>query len=137
MNRLLRVWGPVLLIAVIPVTVVRAADDSGAYVVTHPPWSGPLTYRDAESGITFYVESDGRHVAAINEGGKLLWIRDPFVEAKLEPYHFDRPQIVDVGVPLPWMVRGREGRFIVIRFDSTQTGIMNIATGDFIFMGQD
>src|SRR5262245_19835120 len=30
----------------------------------------PYAYRDVDSGITFYVESDGRHVSAIDANGK-------------------------------------------------------------------
>jgi len=115
----------------------HASDTSGTYIVTHPQFNGPFAYKDAKSGIIFYVESDGRHVAAMDSGGKLLWTRDPFVEAKLEPYQLARPKIVQIGVPLDWMVRGREGQFICVRFNSTQTGIMSVSTGAFVFLGQD
>ena len=43
---------------------------------TTPP-SRPATYRDAESGVVFYVESDGRHLAAIDRSGKLVWVVIP------------------------------------------------------------
>ena len=41
------------------------------------PIALPHTYRDPDSGIIFYVETDGRHVSAINPDGKILWSRDP------------------------------------------------------------
>ena len=56
-----------------------------------PPISLPYTFRDADSGIVFYVESDGRHVSAISPEGKILWSRDPFLDAHLEQ---DRKSVV-------------------------------------------
>jgi hypothetical protein len=38
---------------------------------------------DARTSITFYVESDGKHVAAIDAHGRVLWVRDPSEQAKL------------------------------------------------------
>ena len=43
-----------------------------------------LIYRDAATNLMIYVESDGRHVAAINADGKVLWNRDPYVDANLK-----------------------------------------------------
>jgi hypothetical protein len=59
----------------------------------------PSTYRDPESGTVFYVESDGRHVAAIDRNGKLLWVRNPFVEGGLCPYRSAHPYIYWIGPP--------------------------------------
>ncbi len=36
-------------------------------------YRGSLTLRDPESGMTFYVESNGTHVVAIDREGKLAW----------------------------------------------------------------
>jgi hypothetical protein len=100
-------------------------------------FKGPRVYKDQETGILFYVESDGRHVAAIAPEGKILWHRDPFVEAGLKPYRNDRPRIVYLGKPHEGMTKGREGKYISIGFDSTQFGIMDFKKGEFVFMGQD
>ena len=105
------------------------------------PFPGPQAYRDADSGIIFYVESDGRHVAALSNEGKVLWHRDPFTDAKLQPYRTKQPRIVWIGQPLKWMVeamssKGR-GKFISVSYNSSQAGVMDIKTGDFTFMGQD
>lgn len=101
----------------------------------------PLSYRDRASGIVFYVESDRRHVTAIDPAGKVLWIRFPFLDAKLPPYREDNPPIVSIGAPVSWMVEGprgrRIGRFVAIEFSTTQFGLMNFETGEFLFMGQD
>jgi hypothetical protein len=59
----------------------------------------PQSYRDTTSGTMFYVESDGRHIAAIGANGRLLWVHDPFVEANLCPYRSAHPFIFWIGAP--------------------------------------
>ena len=98
---------------------------------------GAGTFRDKESGITFYVESDGRHLAALDSKGRILWLRDPFSEGKLEPYRSKHPVIVGMGPPTETMVGKRKGRYLGIVFDSTQAGILSFETGEFTFLGND
>ena len=64
------------------------------------PFPGPQVYKDPNSGTLFYVETDGRHVAAISGKGKLLWSKDPFKDAHLPFYRTEKPQIVYIG-PAP------------------------------------
>jgi len=64
-----------------------------------PPPGPSLSYRDVDSGTTFYVESDGRHIAAIDKDGKLLWVRNPFVDSNLCPYRSAHPYIGWIGAP--------------------------------------
>lgn len=105
------------------------------------PFPGPQAYRDADSGIIFYVESDGRHVAALSKEGNVLWHRDPFTDSKLQLYRTKQPRIVWIGQPQKWMVEAMSskgaGRFISISYNSSQFGVIDIKTGDFTFMGQD
>lgn len=56
-----------------------------------------MAYRDEKSRITVYVESDGRHVAAISATGKLLWVRNPFADNSLCPYRYAYPHIAWIG----------------------------------------
>lgn len=63
-----------------------------------PPYP-PATYRDPWTGTTFYAESDGRHLAAIDAKGKLLWVANPFVESDLCPYRSAHPFILWLGPP--------------------------------------
>lgn len=106
------------------------ADDSQA---SQPP----LTYRDPESGILFFVESDRRHVAAINREGRVLWDRDPFVDGHLKPYRVAFPEISYVGEIPSWAKARRERPSIGIGFNSSQFGLLDIETGGFTFVGQD
>ena len=104
----------------------------------------PLAYRDKLTGILLYVESDGRHLAAVSPKGKILWVRDPFVDRNLCPYRTARPIIVYVG-PTGWS--GDEtsiakifkvaGHLVEIRFDSSQFGVVDINSGKFFFAGQN
>jgi hypothetical protein len=58
------------------------------------PPAPPYAYRDPPSGVTIYVESDGRHVSAIAPSGALLWVRNPFVESEMCPYRSAHPFII-------------------------------------------
>lgn len=63
-------------------------------------------YRDPLTGITFHVESDGRHLVAKNANGELIWRRNPFVDSKMCPYRSPHPYIDEIGPlyynGLPW-----------------------------------
>ena len=125
------------------------------YILWNPASAKAMAYRDPRTSRTFYVESDARHVAAIDSQGKLLWIRNPFDDAKLCPYRTPRPIIVSLEAitfspdadngALPPGVRYRgwahnlnlEHKFLEIRFDSSQTGLLDESTGDFAFRQQN
>jgi hypothetical protein len=85
------------------------------------------------------VESDGLHVAAISKEGKILWVRDPFHDAKLSDYRTHHPQIVFVGKG-SWWANGTQRTdvpAILIRFNSSQFGAMRMSDGEFQPGGQD
>ena len=102
----------------------------------------PLAFKDEKTGILLYAESDGRHVAGIDRDGKILWHRNPFEDAKLKPYRTRRPVISYIGETPAWMLRsmksrGKSGPFVALSFNSTQSGVLDVKSGDFFFMGQD
>lgn len=113
------------------------AAKSAQYVNSWHEFQGAQSYKDAATNLIFYVESDGRHVTAIDSKGKVLWTRDPFLDAHLEHYRTEKPQIVYIGAPLEWMVAEQKGHYVAINFNSTQFGIINVTSGEFIFLGQD
>lgn len=96
----------------------------------------PLAFQDSVTGNIIYVESDGRHVSAISPGGKILWTRDPFADAHLQPYRFRRPIIIWVGRFWFGLGKNREQK-LGITFNSSQFGTLDDMTGDFQFCGQD
>ena len=99
---------------------------------------GPRVYKDPASGTLLYLETDGRHVAAISVDGKLLWLKDPFKDAHMPFYRTKTPQIVYIGsIPKEDTVSVPHDRFVSIRFNSSQFGYLSISSGEFRFEGQD
>lgn len=107
----------------------------------------PYVLTDVDSGVTFLVEEDGRHVSATDPFGALLWYRDPFADAHLEPYRTRTPCIVrfdlhkrgpsdDFQFAEQMLHKKGINKFISISFNSSQTGFMDVTTGDFFFTGQ-
>jgi hypothetical protein len=96
----------------------------------------PLTYTNKKSGVIYDVESDGRHVSASTQEGKLLWRRNPFVDAELEPYRWTKPVIVMIGTASD-LGYGGDPDAILIRFSSSQIGWIDPRTGDFHYAGRN
>ena len=102
----------------------------------------PYILRDVDSGVTFEVEDDGRHVSATDRYGALLWYRDPFADAHLEPYRVERPRIVQITPFLDCQLKQRtspqlKGHNIFLGFNSSQFGSLDVLTGDFFYEGRN
>ena len=113
---------------------------------SHVPWTSPakpILFKDPRTAFSFYVESDGRHIAAFDSSGVLIWVRNPFEEARLCPYRTPRPIIVGLeGRELSEIYAKRIGAkaghtYLGVQFDSSQFGVLDEATGDFISEGQN
>ena len=92
-----------LLAIVFSVQFLSPAQEKTKRVLRYSePFPGPQAYRDLKSGTLFYVETDGRHLEAISNGGKLLWVREPHEDAHVEYYRTDKPQIVYIGPAPKW-----------------------------------
>jgi hypothetical protein len=64
------------------------------------PEHQPLLLNDPRSGLMLYVESDGRHMAAITRGGKIAWERNLFDDPRLG--EMITPPLISIpGEPLP------------------------------------
>ena len=72
---------------------------------------------------------------------KILWNRDPFADAHLEFYRTKTPCICYIGKPDPetatYLKNRGSGRFVHITFNSSQFGVLEMKSGEFIFLGQD
>lgn len=105
------------------------------------PFSGPIVYREPQSGTLLYVETDGRHVSSISADGNLLWTTDPFEKAHLEFYRTRTPKIVCIGPTVTWKSRfpapGNPREYVWIRFNSSQFGVLRVRDGYFQVFGQD
>jgi hypothetical protein len=127
------------LLIFLPILCLGAAQEqtyTGKHLTDFP---GPQVCKDPTSGTLLYVESDGRHVAAISRDGKLLWNRDPFKDAHLPFYRTEKPQIVYTGPASKFHHPPGEKpeAFVEISFNSSQFGLMRISNGEFHFSGQD
>jgi outer membrane protein assembly factor BamB len=113
--------------------MIGSAQKTTTYVAHfREQFRGPKAYRDPSSGIVLYLESDGRHMAAISREGKLLWHRDLFKDAHLPYYRFNNPQVVYLGSD-----NGSIAGTVGISLANSQFGLLTIKTGDFRFQGQD
>ena len=113
-----------------------------------PTSAKPQTYIDRRSLITFHVASDGRHVSAISSDGKPLWVSNPFEDAGLCPYRTPWPVISSIGSGEYYEELAKSHafrnprinvthKFVEIRFDSSQYGMLDETTGKFFFLGQN
>ena len=131
-------WATRTLIFVIFVLCLATAQQTRTYVAhSLEPFSGAQVYKDPHSGTLLYVESDGRHVAAISGNGKLLWIKD--AHEGVPSYRTEKPQIVYIGPVPKWdpSVKGERDKFAAITFNNSQFGYLRISNGEFQFVGQD
>jgi hypothetical protein len=117
----------------------------------YAPWDParaiPMSYKDPRTSIAIYVESDGRHVAAMDVQGKLLWVRNPWEEAGAScPYRTPRPVVASLKLmeltEVGWSnlkARGADlqHRFLMLTFDSSQYGMLDETTGEFFPEGQN
>jgi hypothetical protein len=110
----------------------------GPYV-THYSLDAPgaQAYRRKQDASLYYVEGDGRHMVAITRDAVILWREDLFAQAHLEPYRVEQPQIARVGEPGKGLLVGLPGSYLAVQFNSTQFGLVDITTGEFIYQGQD
>jgi hypothetical protein len=129
-----------LVISFLVIAGLGTAQETTTYVAHYlEPFPGPQVCKDVRSGTTLYVETDGRHVAAISGDGKLLWNRDPHEDAHIPRYRTDKPQIIYVGPTAkssPY-ARGESEKFAAITFNNSQFGLLRINNGEFQFLGQD
>ena len=117
------------------------------YVPWDPKQAKPKAYKDPRTSITFYVESDGRHLAAIDPEGSLLWIRNPYEDRPAFcQYRTPRPVIyyiaaTQISPQLSAALKARgatpDHAFLEIKFDSSQFGVLDETTGDFFPEGQN
>ena len=97
------------------------------------PSSGPQVYKDPKTGTLLYLETDGRHLAAISSEGKLLWTRDPFCGAHVPFYRFKNPKVVTIKAVSPASdpQEGEPDTFVSIFLANSQFGWLRSAMENF------
>jgi hypothetical protein len=117
------------------------------FVGWDPARAVPMSYKDPRTSIAIYVENDGRHLAAFDSQGKLLWVRNPWEEGDAFcPYRTPRPVVASLKMAVHtepgWTSLKSRGAnlahsFLVVTFDSSQFGSLDESTGDFFPEGQN
>ena len=112
------------------------------------------SYRDTLTGYFLRVAPDGRHLAAIDAKGHLVWTVDP--HAGLPDYRQAPACVYAIGskiygllsltshpirIPAYGVMKaiseGKTGHYMWLAFDNSQFGLVDIWTGKFMFMGQN
>jgi hypothetical protein len=118
------------------------------------PWdparAKAFVYKDPRSAISLSVDNDGRSLVATDSSGRILWVRNPFEDARLCPYRTPRPIIYEIdfvdSLPdfgermAPYLQKlGMlpTHKYVQIRFDSSQFGLVDETSGNFLFEGQN
>ena len=126
---------------------IMGAANAGELMPWDPAGARSFTYKDLRTSITFYVESDGKHVAAIDAQGTLLWVRSPWKTSADDPSGTRTPIIDGIELaepPVPYYAKflqrlgfKADHPHIRITFASRAFGILDEKTGDFILEGQN
>jgi hypothetical protein len=102
----------------------------------------PFTYKDPKTGILLYVESDNRHVTAIDPDGKILWERDIIKEENISQNYRKDPITVYYLGPLSQSDKRilkehpKNGDYVGIGFKhSGEGGVLNQRTGEYWCLG--
>ena len=111
-----------------PATTATGAANGPASVVTH---ASLLAYpaakiADIDGGTTYYVEGDGRHVAALSRKGELIW-RTEVLPAS---------QTCSAGSPVVRHIQAKNDK-ILITFCKHSYGELDRTSGVYHFLGQD
>jgi hypothetical protein len=105
-----------------------------------------MAYKDRKTRVTLYVESDGKHIAAIDENGKLLWVRSPYEESRGNKWMTiirslnEEPRRADGTNYAGYFEQSGihtkpEDELIEVYFASNFFGQIDERTGDFVFIG--
>jgi hypothetical protein len=130
---------------VLPIALLASTNTQSVYSykpMLNQDFVTPRTLVDPRTKISYFLDSDGRHISAIAPNGKLIWRLDPFEEARLSPYRFSRPIIIYFEFPSEewWRHKtqyGKRTEFICVNYNSSQFGLLRKSSGQFIFEGQD
>jgi hypothetical protein len=115
------------------------------YVEWDPSLAKPMSFKDRNTSTFFYVESDGKHLAAISSEGRLLWVRNPFEDRHLCPYRTPRPTIIGIEAAVSdkhtAAIRNWGGDIshdlLFVQFSGSQFGVIDQITGDYFPEGQN
>jgi len=112
-------------------------------VGTNTQTDAPISYKDAGSGIIVYVETDRRHVAAIDPDGMILWhriVESDFVFVRPDRrsliHSLSKPREKDIAY---MRSLGKPGDYVGVEMTANrgEWGLLNIRTGAYSPLERD
>jgi hypothetical protein len=94
----------------------------------------PRVLKDPKTGVRYVLDSAHIYIEAIDEHGKTIWKTDPWKDNKLPAYRTIRPIVVAFGIGKKEYTDDKT--VILISYDNTQTGYIDLLTGKFKFLAQ-
>lgn len=99
-----------------------------------------VCFSDDQLGIQVCSERDGSQVTALRNG-RAIWRRDSHADWKIGPYRTLYPVVRSMSTVLPIYLEGYKHLIpehaIMIRYDSSQFGVVDEETGEFTMLGQN
>jgi hypothetical protein len=94
----------------------------------------PRILLDSNTGIHYLLDSAHIYVEAIDQHGNSIWRTDPWKDNKLLPYRTSRPIVASFAIGTAYWTHGK--REILITYNNSQTGYLDLRTGKFKFVMQ-
>jgi hypothetical protein len=94
----------------------------------------PRVLKDPKTGVRYVLDSAHIYIEATNEHGKTIWKTDPWKDNKLPAYRTNRPIVVSIGIGKENWTDGKTA--ILLSYNNTQTGYIDLFTGKFTFVLQ-
>lgn len=113
-----------------------ATPPGGLFIFPAPPPPYPeITFKD-NFGVTYHVETDGLHLSAVGENGRLLWKTDPLHMSHVNTY-YDHPHIVSLDSPLGDIFGYKKSDIILVNYYKKMQAIVSRRNGRILSTIQD
>lgn len=119
-------------IAMISIFIISACHEKKKEIVKPKTYSNVMI--DSKSGTQFQLDTSRIYITAINSSNDTIWKTDPWKDNNLGEYRVKRPKIIYFILGID-QISGKPA--ILISYDNSQSGGVDLETGAFIFHGQD
>lgn len=95
---------------------------------------------DSVNKVKFILDSTQTFIIAVDFNYKKLWSTDPHRDNHIDNYRTDKSKIISYKLEKPDLKRSDEWKdktVIVIGYNNSQFGLVDVKTGAFYFLGQD
>jgi hypothetical protein len=101
----------------------------------------PITYKDEKTGMLFYLEGNGTNMAGIDKEGTILWYKDLTKDVtEKRPPMGQKLRVTSLGKVDAKRLKeledlGKGGDYLGIGLNTSEGGLINQKTGEYIFNG--